>query len=282
MSSRGKGPSEGGFELALVVVGGLVLSLAGIAWAGAWLSARVSGGQFTGDLGDALTAAVRLAQRPGDPSAAWGDRVGLPSLWLYWGCTALVLVGAVVIIAGGWRLWRGRWSGRRSRFGVGMDARVARRRDVAPLVVRSTVPSAGRMVLGRLAAPRGPVLATEDRPQAPVRSRRARVQGDRGSVALVGPTRSGKSVAVAGGLIGWGGPAVVLSVKRDLFDATAGARARRGAVAVFDPGRVTGLPTARWTPLREVTTTSGAARAARALSQAIPRHGVNGGDFWLN
>jgi type IV secretion system protein VirD4 len=31
-----------------------------------------------------------------------------------------------------------------------------------------------------------------------------------------------------------------------------------------------------------VTTTSGAARSARALAQAIPRHGVNGGDFWAS
>ncbi len=48
----------------------------------------------------------------------------------------------------------------------------------------------------------------------------------------------------------------------------------------FDPGGVTGLPTARWTPLREVTTTSGARRAGRALTQAIPRNGVTGGDYW--
>src|SRR5690606_5680679 len=53
-------------------------------------------------------------------------------------------------------------------------------------------------------------------------------------------------------------------------------------LAVFDPGGVTGLATARWTPLRDVTTSSGALRAGRALAQAIPRNGVTGGDFWAS
>jgi type IV secretion system protein VirD4 len=99
-------------------------------------------------------------------------------------------------------------------------------------------------------------------------------------VALIGPTRSGKTVLASAGIIGWDGPVVALSVKRDLYDTTAAARAGRGELAVFDPGGVTGLPTARWTPLREVTTTSGAKRAGRALAQAIPRNGVTGGDYW--
>ena len=105
-------------------------------------------------------------------------------------------------------------------------------------------------------------------------------QGDRGSVALIGPTRSGKTVLASAGIIAWDGPVIALSVKRDLYDATAAARAKRGDIAVFDPSSVTGLPTARWTPLRAITTTSGAARAGRALAQAIPTNGVNDGDFW--
>jgi type IV secretion system protein VirD4 len=166
-------------------------------------------------------------------------------------------------------------------FGVPADARVARLRDVRPLVVPGSVPPSGRLFLGRL-APRGPLLATEDRERHPARGRAARVQGDRGSVALIGPTRSGKTVLASAGIIGWDGPVVALSVKRDLYDATAAARVGRGELAVFDPGGVTGLPTARWTPLRDVTTTSGALRAGRALAQAIPRNGVTGGDFWAS
>jgi type IV secretion system protein VirD4 len=107
-----------------------------------------------------------------------------------------------------------------------------------------------------------------------------RRQGDRGSVALIGPTRSGKTVLLSGGIVGWDGPVVALSVKRDLYNATASARAGRGELAMFDPGGGTKLPTARWTPLRDVTTASGAARAGKALAAAIPRTGVEGGDFW--
>jgi type IV secretion system protein VirD4 len=87
-------------------------------------------------------------------------------------------------------------------------------------------------------------------------------------------------VLASAGIVGWDGPVVALSVKRDLYDATAAARASRGDLAVFDPGGVTGLSTARWTPLRDVTTASAAHRAGRALAQAIPRTGVTGGDFW--
>lgn len=250
-------------------------------WGGARLSAAVVGGSASGGVGEALRAAGRLVSAPDDPAAAWGPAAsGLPGPLVYWSCTAVVAAAAAGVAIGLVRLWR-RWSSPvRSRLGVVADARIARRRDVRPLVVASSVPPTGRMLLGRL-APRGPLLATEDRERHPLPGRRgARVQGDRGSVALIGPTRSGKTVMAAAGIIGWGGPVVAMSVKRDLYDATASARTGRGELAVFDPGGVTGLPTARWTPLRDVTTTSGALRAGRALAAAIPRQGVTGGDFW--
>lgn len=278
----GREPPGGG-EVVVVVVAGLVVGFAGVVWAGAWLAAVVTGGRVGGGVGDWLRAAGRLVTAPGDPASAWGAHAaGLPGPVLYWSCTAVAgtVVGVVVAVGvWGWRRWS---TPSRSRFGVPTDARVARVRDVGPLVVADSVPPTGRLLLGRL-APRGPLLATEDRERHPARTRRgARVQGDRGSVALIGPTRSGKTVLASAGIIGWDGPVVALSVKRDLYDATAAARARRGELAVFDPGGVTGLATARWTPLRDVTTTSGALRAGRALAQAIPRQGVTGGDFWAS
>ena len=111
-------------------------------------------------------------------------------------CTTLAaacvggLATAAVLV---WRRWG---SPSRSRLGVPAEARVARRRDVTPLVVSSSVPPTGRMLLGRL-APGGPLLATEDRERHPMTGRRATaMQGDRGSVALIGPTRAGKTVLV--------------------------------------------------------------------------------------
>ncbi|MFZ6003047.1 MAG: type IV secretory system conjugative DNA transfer family protein [Actinomycetota bacterium] len=267
--------------MAVAVIGGAVTGLASMVAGGAWLATRLTGGRLSGGLGNWLAVTGRLASSPGDPQAAWGDlATGLPGPVVYWACTLAVALMVGAVIAAGFVVWRRVWSPARSRFGVPADARVARPRDVGPLVVSGTVPPTGRLLLGRL-APRGPILATEDRERHPARGRRAvREQGDRGSVALIGPTRSGKTVLASAGIIGWDGPVVALSVKRDLYDTTAAARARRGDLAVFDPGGVTGLPTARWTPLREVTTTSGAKRAGRALAQAIPRNGVTGGDYW--
>jgi type IV secretion system protein VirD4 len=276
-------PPSSGFEVALAAAGGLIVVLAGVVWGGAWCAASLSGGQVSGGLGETLHVAARLASAPGDPSAAWaGHASGLPGPVLYWVCTGVVAAAAAGLVAGA--VWvRRRWSSPpRIRFGVDVDARVARPRDVGPLVVAGSVPPTGRMLLGRI-APHGPLLATEDRERSPARGRRGSVrQGDRGSVALIGPTRSGKTVLASAGIVGWDGPVVAMSVKRDLYDATAAARAGRGELAVFDPGGVTGLASARWTPLRDVTTSSGALRAGRALAQAIPRNGVTGGDFWAS
>ena len=64
-------------------------------------------------------------------------------------------------------------------------------------------------------------------------------------MALIGPTQSGKTSLLSSGVVGWDGPVIALSVKRDLYDVTASARSARGELAVFDPGSSTSLPTAR-------------------------------------
>ncbi|MCB0873853.1 MAG: type IV secretory system conjugative DNA transfer family protein, partial [Thermoleophilia bacterium] len=153
---------------------------------------------------------------------------------------------------------------------------------LAPLIVEQPVPS-GRFVLGRV---HGRLVATEDRQAAPATSKRvAARQGDRGSVAVIGPSRSGKTVNVIAGLLDWDGPAVVVSVKRDLIDATRQRRDELGETRVFDPSGVAGLPAhalARWTPLRSAGTPRGAQKAATALAASIPRSGVDGGaDYWV-
>jgi type IV secretion system protein VirD4 len=270
-----------GGDLALVTVAAAAVAVGLVVRFGAELAAVVSGGDVHGPPAVSLQATGSLVAAPGDPAAAWGTNAsGLPGPALYWTCTAAVAIAAVAsatVVLWACRRWLQR---SRTRFGVPTDARVARRCDVRPLAVHRAIPPRGRMLLGRM-APRGPLLATEDLDRhAPVKRRSSTRQGDRGSVALIGPTRCGKTVLASTGIIGWDGPVVALSVKRDLYDATAPARARRGELAVFDPSGVTGLPTARWTPLRDVTTTSGALRAGRALAQAIPRQGVTGGDFW--
>ena len=135
------------------------------------------------------------------------------------------------------------------------------------------------MLLGRMAGG-GPLLATEDRQRHPLGGRAARRQGNRGSVALIGPTGSGKTALATSAIATWDGPVVAVSVKRDLYDTTVAARAAKGDIAVFDPGGVTGLPTARWSPLEATVTSSGALRTGRALAQAIPKGGVTNAEYW--
>lgn len=272
-----------GLEVVAVGVGAAVMAVGGVTWLGARIAVTVAatGGTVGGGVGDWLRVAWRLGQGQA-PVEAWGGlATGLPGLALYWVCTAVVGAAAVALAVGVVWVWRRvAGAGERRRFGQRTEAREARPGEVAPLQVASLNPPTGRMLLGRM-LPHGPLLATEDRDRHPMRpGRRARLQGNRGSVALVGPTGSGKTALAASALVTWDGPVVAVSVKRDLYDTTAAARAARGDLAVFDPGMATGLASARWSPLQAVTTSSGALRTGRALAQAIPRGGVTNADYW--
>jgi type IV secretion system protein VirD4 len=84
------------------------------------------------------------------------------------------------------------------------------------------------------------------------------------------------------GILEWDGPAVLSSVKTDLLGVTHGWRSRLGTVHIYDPIGTTRQVTATWSPLHQSTTVLGAQRSARALCDAAPRAGVEGGmDFWL-
>jgi type IV secretion system protein VirD4 len=268
-----------GFETLAIAAGALVLAVACTTWAGARLAVAVSGGTVRGGLDVWLSVTWRLATgRP--PAEAWeADATRLPSPAVYWTCTGLaaavvaVLLGALVVV---WRRLDGR---PKQRFGQDTQAREATRADIRPLTIDHVVPPTGRMLLGRMTAGRQ-LLATEDRSRHPLKGRSARRQGNRGSVALIGPTGSGKTALATAAIATWDGPVVAVSVKRDLYDATAAVRADRGEIAVFDPGAATNLPTARWSPLASVATSSAALRTGRALAQAIPRSGVSNADYW--
>jgi type IV secretion system protein VirD4 len=270
-----------GLDLALIGLGATVIGAACGTWLGAWLSVQTTGGTVSGGLDVWLMALVRLLGGS-SPDDAWGTAATvLPATWIYWSCTAFAWIVVSACLIGAWWVWRTLVEGRtgRTRFGQDTEAREATRRDVAPLVIDELVPPKGRMLLGRMAGS-SCLLATEDRNRHPLRGRAARRQGNRGSVALIGPTGSGKTALVASAIATWKGPVVAVSVKRDLYDTTAAARAAMGEIAVFDPGGATGLPTARWSPLEAVSTSSGALRTGRALAQAIPRGNVTNADYW--
>src|SRR5439155_14907683 len=94
----------------------------------------------------------------------------------------------------------------------------------------------GRFVIARFGRR---LVATEARrPLSSGHSRCARRRtrrGDRGAVALVGPSRSGKTTAAVAGILEWDGPAVLSSVKADLLATTQGWRSTLGGVRVYDP-----------------------------------------------
>jgi type IV secretion system protein VirD4 len=264
---------------------GVLAALLGVSaavWASAQLAARFfgAGTWLEVDLSDALQALVRLGAHAGEPRRAWPPSVesSLPGAIPYWMCSVvvfsllfLVLVPVVNV------LLRPMAGSRRRRLGVDAHARLARTRELAPLVVPGPTP--GRLILGRVGRQ---LVATEDpHGRRRVRGTGAR-RGDRSSVLVIGPTRCGKTANAIAGALEWSGPAILSSVKADLMGATIAARRRVGDVRVFDPTGSTGEPSAGWSPLRASDTITGAQKSARALADSSPRHGAENLDFFLS
>jgi type IV secretion system protein VirD4 len=106
---------------------------------------------------------------------------------------------------------------------------------------------------------------------------------DRHALVVFGPTQSGKSAGIAiPNILEWAGPAIVVSIKPDLLDATLSARGQRGKVLVFDPLDQWNQPSNTWSPL----TTAGDWNAALQTAQRMASAGetdtstVKGGSFW--
>jgi len=267
----------------VLVVGGAAFGVAMVVWAGAALALMVVGAGVVPRLADALAVVGRLPGAWRDPASAWPSPVAalLPGPVMYWVCTfvaAAIIAGLAVVV---WRVVSRSPVGTVRRRPLGVDGRAlfASRRDLAPLIVRGPTP--GRFVLGRC----GRRLLASEAPPVPgaTTGRRRDVRrGDRGAIALVGPSRSGKTTAAIGGILEWTGPAVLSSVKSDLLGVTREWRSSLGEVAVYDPTGAVGTVSASWSPLHQAGTVAGAQRAARALCDAAPRGGVEGGlDFWL-
>ena len=128
----------------------------------------------------------------------------------------------------------------------------------------------GRLVLGTLARRRarpGRLVLAAERAQ---------------SVAVIGPTQSGKTTALAvPAILRWEGPVLAASVKTDLVRDTLAWRRSRGHVWCFDPGGTTGLPASRWSPLPAARTWGGARRVAADLTDVAQGSGTTAdGEFW--
>ena len=106
---------------------------------------------------------------------------------------------------------------------------------------------------------------------------------ERHALFVFGPTQSGKSAGIAiPNILEWPGPAIVVSIKPDLLDATITARSQQGEVLVFDPFALWDQPSHTWTPLASARTWNGALETAQRMASAgeMDTSGVKGGSFW--
>ncbi len=275
----------GGDELliALIIVAGVLTF--GI-WSGAQLAVLVSsGGWLSADIGDAFSALLRLPANFGDPASAWPAPAGssIPGAAIYWVSTLAVLLAELIVVAWAWvRLIALRvGTHHRERLGVAVGARLANRSDMDSLFVSG--PTHGRFIFGRFD---GQLIATEH-PAAVRRSRRKRrrQRGRRSAVAVIGPSQSGKTATVVTGILDWEGPAILSSVKNDLFDETVARRLQLGEVFVFDPMRTIpelpeGVTRIGWSPLHAARTVPGAIEVSLALLDAAPTDGVTNANYW--
>jgi type IV secretion system protein VirD4 len=270
----------------VVLLGAVLLGVLGTAvWAGAWVAVLVSGGGgFDGSVAEAVVAAFRLPGHLVEPGRAWpgASADDIPGPLVYWPATLVAVAAMGAVAAGGlwcWQRWQRAGTVDRDRLGVNAKAWFARRRDLATLFVDGPAP--GRFILGRLGRR---LVATECRATTEPAERESvrRRQGDTGAVALIGPSRSGKTVAAVAGILEWEGPAVLSSVKTDLLASTLGWRARQGEVRIYDPLGLTPYTGSGWSPLAQAHTLTGARRQARNLLEAINDDGTDNLGMWKN
>lgn len=278
----------GGFELLVIVVAGLGIALVVVVWTGAVISQMVTAHRPLVSFRAAAAATRQLPSSMQSPDQAWPypERTTLPGPVVYWLCTLIAAITVVaILIAIGLILSRRRiGTARRNPLGVDARPRFATAGELRPLLVSE--PVSGRLVIAKLGRR---LVATEDsrnevKSKWRCRPARVRRRGDRGAVALVGPSRSGKTTAVVAGILEWSGPAVLSSVKADLLATTRGWRTTVGDIRIYDPtgSTIAVEDSAVWSPLQQASTIAGAQRSARALCDAAPRGGVEGGmDFWL-
>jgi len=102
---------------------------------------------------------------------------------------------------------------------------------------------------------------------------------------VIGPQRSGKTVNVISGILDWDGPAILFSVRDDLYQATFARRNAVGTCFVFDP--LNSLPDLHpeavrvgWSPLQAAGTVPGAQRVAAYLLEASPMEGTTNANYF--
>jgi type IV secretion system protein VirD4 len=222
----------------------------------------------------AQLAAFLLAAEP--PALRWraslGELVDLanpavaPARWIALAVGLAVsggLYGALATMAGS-RILRAtglRDRDRRQREQLD-GARWAEKDDLTPLLVKPGQLE-NRLVLGTPLTPR-------------VRGDDLVAVESGHSALVVAPTGQGKTESVmVPSILDWDGPVLVVSIKRDVYDLTAGYRGQGGETRVLDPAGLTDpteVRNAYWTPLAEARSW----RAARMLADQMAGVGRKG------
>ena len=148
-STRQMGSPAGDEFLMLAVITACAIAIAG--WLGAQTAALLhAGAPMPASPSDGFRVMVRLPAAVGDPLSAWGPEAAasLPGPILYWSATASVALVSVGLVVGGYLRFASIRVGtdRKDRLGVAPQARLARRRDLRPLIVSR--PLEGRFVMG--------------------------------------------------------------------------------------------------------------------------------------
>lgn len=264
-------------DLTAIIIG-VLLAIATFLTAGQWLTVQAAAlinnqTTLTVSANQVIDALKALPDTWQEPAQAWPTDIAtqLPGPWIYWpvGITIhLLLLGALVALAMALRV-RPDPIERRERLGVEAQARTASPSDLRALRIKK--PTAGRYYLGKV---RRRQLATEP-PQGNKRHRTIP-----GAVAVIAPSRSGKTFATINSANQWQGPAILSSVKRDLIDGTLEHRREIGEVRFYDHKTITGETPSFWTPLDRSKTRSGATQMARLLLNAKGHDKTVVGGFW--
>jgi type IV secretion system protein VirD4 len=263
-AARGRhrpGPDSDPFRAAAVGVAASLGVVAATVWAAGQVAGRLASGHWPPVAPtEALGILIRLRGTLTEPAHAWPTDAQplLPdTTGLYATFAGLVALTAVAAYSAATLRPR-----RRPRDGP-QPAQWANRRQLAALLVdKPTTP--GRLTLGT--------------------AHRKLVAAEPGqSVAVIGPTRSGKTTGLAvPAILEWQGPVIATSVKTDLVRDTIDHRETQGEVWVYDPTASTGLPGATWTPLSACDTWQGAQRVASWMASTVKDAGggLTDGDFW--
>ena len=277
------GHSDNTTLLLLIIAGATITSF----WVGSHLAGLIPGNSFDANWGSTLPAIIDLINEPSNPERAWKQEQGtLPHPGIYWSIIGVVFLTFNFLSIFAWTkvVSIKVKTHRRSRLGMIPEARMARPNELTPLIVDQ--PTEGRFSIGRVD---GQIVATEDPSTQTNKDQRNREKsrvGDRTSVAVFGPTRSGKSATIICGLLGWDGSAIIQSVKADLIMETVKRRKQLGDVYIFDPfytaPEIKGVKRVSWSPIAGAETIAGAISAASTLGDVGATKDLSSDSFWTD